>query len=97
MSLDFAAKDVMRNRRVAMPFIGAIAATVGTLVFALNLSGVFQALAIDPAAKLFSSGYHEVFQQFNLILLIILGILPLGALFYALHSWIATRAGTSPR
>ncbi len=88
MSLDFAVKDILRNRHVSKPFILAIAASVSVIVFELDLSGILNALFFSSGSMLFSSGFNLVFQQFNLMLLILLALLPISTLIFSLHTWI---------
>lgn len=88
MSVDFAMKDIFRNRRVSKPFIVAIAASVSVLVFELDLTTLFNQLLSGTGTILFSSGFNLVFQQFNQMLLILLVVLPITALVFCLHAWI---------
>jgi ABC-type antimicrobial peptide transport system permease subunit len=88
MSLDFALKDIIRNRRVSKPFIIAIAATVTIIVFVLNLTSLLDVLFFGSESVLFSTGYNLVFQQYNSMLAILLAVLPISALISSLNAWI---------
>ena len=88
MSVDFAIKDLVRNRQVSKPFIVAIAASVSIVVFGIGFSGLFNAVINGTETPLFSSGFTIIFQQFNLMLLILLTVLPISALIFSLYAWI---------
>ncbi len=88
MSLDFALKDIIRNRRVSKPFIIAIAATVTIIVFVLDLTSLLDVLFFGSQSVLFSTGFNLVFQQYNSMLVILLAVLPIGALISSLNAWV---------
>ncbi|OLS15936.1 MAG: Efflux ABC transporter permease protein [Promethearchaeota archaeon CR_4] len=88
MSVDFAMKDIIRNRQVSKPFIVSIAASVSIIVFELGFSKLFNAIINETEIPIFSSGFNAVFEQFNLMLLILLTILPITVLIFSLYAWV---------